>query len=217
MTFRLLAILISILLTALSLSAQSPQPTASPQPIPPVAEKCTFKQLLEKAKKSDPSVDFTALRFSFYESPDYNPHTPMLTYRPLYGALGQKNYEEAIKIAESVLEKNFVEVNAHMVAQIAYQETGNSERAQFHKFMTDGLLNSIKSKSDGKSIETAFQVISINEEYGLLRSMGLRPIKQSLLQDKGHSFDVLTVVDPQTNQQSLVYFNVDKPLKRQKK
>lgn len=110
-----------------------------------------------------------------------------------------------------MLEKNFVEVNAHMVAQLAYQETGNTERAQFHKFMADGLLNSIKSKGDGKRTDTAFEVISINEEYGLLRSMGLRPIKQSLLQDKGHYFDALTVVDPQTNQQRVVYFNIDKP------
>jgi hypothetical protein len=50
-----------------------------------------------------------------------------------------------------------------MAAQIAYQETGNAERAQFHKFMADGLLNSIKSSVDGKSPQTAFEVISINE------------------------------------------------------
>ena len=86
-------------------------------------------------------------------------------------ALNQKNYEEALKIAEAVLAKNFVEINAHITAQIAYQETGNAERAQFHKFMVDGLLNSIKSNLDGKSVATAFEVISINEEYGVVRSL----------------------------------------------
>jgi Domain of unknown function (DUF4919) len=218
MNLRLLTILVCILSTTLSLSAQTQQtPTASPQPAPKVAEKSTFKELVEKAKKRDQSLDFTALRIAFYESANYNPQTPMLTYRPLYGALAQKNYAEAIKIADSVLERNFVEVNAHMVAQIANQETGNAENEQFHKYMAEGLLNSIKSKADGKTTDTAFHVISINEEYGLLRSMNLRPIKQSLLEDKGHFYDVLTVVDPQTNQQSVVYFNVDKPLKWKKK
>lgn len=137
----------------------------------------------------------------------------MMTYRPLYGALDQKNYAQAIKIAQSVLENNFVEVNAHMVAQAAYQAVGDAERAQFHKYVAEGLLKSIKSVGDGKSVDTAFHVISINEEYGLLRSMGLRPFKQSLVEHEGHIFDALTVVDPQTNQQSVVYFNVDKPFK----
>jgi hypothetical protein len=130
--------------------------------------------------------------------------------RQLLAALNQKNYEEALKIAESVLAKNFVEINAHMAAQIAYQETGNAERAQFHRFMGDGLLSSIKAKADGKTVDTAFVVISINEEYGLIRSLGLRPTRQALVQEKGHSFDAITVVDPQTNQESVMYFNIDK-------
>ena len=194
-----------ILLLVTSLAAQTAQDT----PKPP--EKTKYDLLLEKAKQKDPSVNFTELRHAFYESPNYNPYAPMMTYRPLNAALAQKNYEEVLKIAESVLAKNFVEVNAHMAAQIAYQETGNAERAQFHKFMADGLLNSIKASVDGKSPEKAFEVISINEEYGLIRSLKLRPIKQALLQDKGHSFDAITVIDPQTNQESTIYFNIDKP------
>ncbi|HEY8223779.1 MAG TPA: DUF4919 domain-containing protein [Pyrinomonadaceae bacterium] len=202
---RSISFSVAILFLATAVYSQTTEP--SPKPV----EKSKYDLLVEKAKQKDPSVNFTELRVAFYESPNYHPLTPMMTYRPLNAALAQRNYEEALKIAESVLEKNFVEVNAHMVAQIAYQETGNAERAELHKFMADGLLSSIKSSGDGKSTVTAFQVISINEEYGLLRSLGLRPIKQALLQDKGHSYDALTVIDPQTNQQSIVYFNVDRP------
>ena len=183
-----------------------------PQQKPPIVDAVAHAALVEKFKKGG-EVDFTKLRQAFYESADYNPDAPMLTYRPLYGALTQTNYAEAIKIAQSVLEKNFVEVNAHIVAHVAYRESGDTERAQFHKYVADGLLNSIKSTGDGKSVDTAFNVISINEEYGLLRSIGLTPIHQALIANKGHSFDALTVVDPKTNQQSLVYFNVDKPFK----
>ena len=200
------AVLILVFL-AISVSGQNPSPSPTPSP---ATAKSKYDLLLEKVKQKDPSVNFTELRIAFYESPLYHPHTPMMTYRPLNAALAQKNYEEALKIANSVLEKNFVEVNAHMVAQIAYQETGNVERAEFHKFMTDGLLNSIKASGDGKTVATAFEVISINEEYGLVRSLGLRPIKQGLVHDKGRNYDALTVID-QTNQQSTIYFNVDRP------
>ena len=222
MTRRLFGATLIVLFTLMSASAQTTPETTKPQEKPPEkpadkpakpAEKTNYDVLLEKVKQKDPSVNFTELRHAFYESPNYNPYAPMLTYRPMNAAIGQKNYEEALKIAESVLAKNFVEINAHFTALIAYQETGNAEKAQFHKFMVDGLLNSIKSTMDGKSPEKAFEVISINEEYGLIRSLGVRPIKQALLEDKGHSYDAITVVDPKTNQESTIYFNIDKPFK----
>ena len=205
MNRRLSGAFFILLFVAISISAQTPQETPKP------TEKSKYDLLLEKAKQKDPAVSFKELRYAFYESPNYSPYAPMMTYRPLMNALGQKNYEEALKIAESVFAKNFVEVNAHMAAQIAYQETGNTERAQFHKYMADGLLNSIKGSADGKTKETAFEVISINEEYGLIRSLKLRPISQSLINDKGHSYDAITVIDPETNKESIIYFNIDKP------
>ena len=215
MTRRLAGAFLFLLFVVISVTAQTPQATPTPteKEKPKPAQTSKYDALLEKVKQKDPSVNFTELRHAFYESANYNPHSPMRTYRPMNAAIAQKNYEEALKIAEGVLAKNFVEINAHMTAQIAYQETGNAEKAEFHKFMVDGLLNSIKSSRDGKSKEKAFEVISINEEYGLIRSLGLRPIQQALQEDKGHFYDVITVVDPQTNQQSQLYFNIDKPFK----
>lgn len=215
MTRRLAGAFLILLCVFVCTPAQTPQETPKPteKETPKPAQKTKYDALLEKVKQKDPSVNFTELRYAFYESPNYNPYAPMMSYRPMNAAIAQKNYEEALKIAEGVLAKNFVEINAHMTAQIAYQETGNTEKAAFHKFMVDGLLNSIKSSVDGKSKEKAFEVISINEEYGLIRSLGLRAIKQALLEDKGHSYDVITVVDPATNQQTDLYFNIDRPFK----
>ena len=202
---RLSGLFLMLLFTVVSVSAQTAQET------PKTTEKTKYDVLLEKLKQKDPTVNFTELRHAFYESDLYNPYAPMMTYRPLNAALAQKNYEEVLKIAESVFAKNFVEVNAHMAAHVAYQETGNTERAQFHKYMADGLLNSIRGSVDGKTKETAFEVISINEEYGLIRFLKLRPITQALVNDNGHSYDAITVIDPATNKESVIYFNIDKP------
>ena len=221
MTRRLAGAFLILVFAFISVSAQTPQETPKPTPQeaakedPKPAKKTKYDTLLEKVKQKDPSVNFTELRHAFYESPNYNPYAPMMSYRPLNAAIAQKNYEEALKLAEGVFAKNFVEINAHIVAEIAYRETGNAEKAEFHKYMVEGLLNSIKASNDGKSKEKAFEVISINEEYGLIRSLGVRPINQALVEDKGHSYDVITVVDPQTNQQSQIFFNIDKPFKWQ--
>ncbi|HEX8160575.1 MAG TPA: DUF4919 domain-containing protein [Pyrinomonadaceae bacterium] len=216
---------VAALCLCLSAAARSQSPQSSPQPSPsPAAQpspqsspgvapsKGDYKALLERAKKGDRTLDFGEMRAAFYETDDYQPQAPMMSYRQLWGALAQGNYAEAIKIADAVLEKNFVEVNAHMVAHVAHRETGNAERAAFHRFMADGLLDSIKKTGDGKSVETAFDVISINEEYALFRAMGLQPVKQSLVERKGHSYDAIVTVDPRMRAEATYYFRVDKPL-----
>ncbi len=224
---RLAAALLLLLLAAPALSAQTPQtqptPQATPQPTPAARDeakknegkkspdaKKRYRELLEKAKKGE-AVDFREMRLAYFETPEYSPLTGMFDYRALNGALGQGDYAAAVKTAEAVLERNFVDLNAHMVAYIAHRETKNEEKAKYHRAISEGLLDSIKATGDGKSPETAFEVISISEEYAMFRAMGVRAVKQSLVQDKGHSYDAVVVVDPRTNQQTTYYFNVDKP------
>jgi hypothetical protein len=220
----LLAFGLLLFVCVASAQAQPPQPTQTPTPQPsaqatpspsaqPSQGKSSYEALVERAKKGDAGVDFTALRMAFYETDNYNPLAPMTTYRPLWGAIQQQDWAGAIKLAESVLEKNFVEVNAHMVAHIAHRQSGDAERAKFHRTIADGLLNSIRASGDGKSTATAFEVISINEEYGLFRAMNLQPVRQSLLEEKGSSFDAIETVDPRTKAQATYYFKVDRPLK----
>jgi hypothetical protein len=233
---RLAAAALLLLFAAPALSAQTPQtqptpqptPQATPQPTPAAVKdeakkdekkkedkkspdaKKRYKELLEKAKKGE-AVDFREMRLMFFETPEYSPLTGMLDNRALSAHLGQGDYAGAIKTAEAVLEKNFVDLNAHMVAYIAHRETKNEEKAKYHRAIAEGLLDSIKATGDGKSPETAYEVISISEEYAMFRALGVRAVKQSLVQDKGHSYDAVVVVDPRTNQQTTYYFNVDKP------
>lgn len=229
---RLAAALLLLLSAAPALYAQTPQaqpaPQATPQPTPAATKseekkeekkkddkkspdaKKRYGELLEKAKKGE-AVDFREMRLAFFETPEYNPMTGMFDYRALNAPLSQGDYAGAVKAAESVLEKNFVDLNAHMVAYIAHRETKNEEKAKYHRAIADGLLESIKATGDGKSPQTAFEVISISEEYAMFRALGVRAVKQSLVQDNGHSYDAVVVVDPRTNQQTTYYFNVDKP------
>jgi hypothetical protein len=198
--------------------AATPQaPAAKPSPTPdapkakPSDAKKKYEALLEKAKRGEGAVDYGALRLAFFETEDYSPLAGMMVYRPLWGLVGQSNWAEAVKLADSVLEKNYVDANAHMVAYIARRELKEEEKAALHRRWAEGLLESIKTGGDGKSPQTAWHVISISEEYAVLRSMNLNPVGQALVNDKGHSYDVMTVTDPQSRAESRFFFNVDKP------
>lgn len=197
---------------------QKPQPTpaevksspAEPKVSPAEAKK-KYEAMLERAKKGEGEVDYRALRFAYYETPDFNPLSGMMVYRSLWSALGQSNWAEAAKTAEAVLSKNYVDINAHMVAHVAYRQQGDEGRAKLHRRWADGLIASVKAGGDGKTPGTAWHVISTSEEYAVLRSMDMRPVGQALINADGHSYDEMTVVEPQTQAQVKVYFNVDKP------
>jgi hypothetical protein len=188
----------------------SPTPAAKPQK-PPSGKKKKYEALLEKAKAGEGEVDYGALRQAFFETEDYNPLSGMFAYRGLWSLVMQQNWPEAARQAESVLAQNYVDINAHLVAFIAYRQQGDAEKAKLHRQWADGLLASVKSGGDGRSPATAWHVISTSEEYAVFRSMSLRAVGQALIQRDGHSYDEMRVLDPQNNESKL-YFNVDKPM-----
>lgn len=133
--------------------------------------------------------------------------------REMFQALSGKDYKKAVEKADIVLASEFVDMNAQFVEFIAYRELQDSKRSDFHKAVFDGLLRSITDSADGKSLKTAYVVISVDEEYVVLRVLGLTPSQQSVVHDDGHSYDVLEAKDPKANQTVRLYFNVDIPFK----
>ena len=129
----------------------------------------------------------------------------------MFAALNAEEFDLALESAEKILAKNFVEMNAQFAAYVANRELGHGDKATFHKFVFDGLVKSITASGDGKTAETAFVVISTDEEYVLLNFLGLRPSGQSLITRNGHSFDRMTALNSKTNETVVYFFNIDKP------
>ena len=166
-----------------------------------------YKELVTKLKAGDKTVDFKELRIAYagtIHAVDTDPQKKAMT-----AALNAKKFDEAIKYADAVLAADYADMDAHLLEYIAYHESQNSEQADFHRFVLQGLLDSIMKSADGKSYETAFQVIEVDEEYVLLRFMGLMPSKQSMAEKNGHSFDVMETVNPKTKENVTLYFNID--------
>lgn len=183
-----------------------------PKSASPATAKPTYAALLERAKKSDATVDFKELRMAFTETPDYSPYGgDREARRNMFASLNAKEYEQALEPAGKILAKNYVDLNAHFVSYVANRELGRTERATFHKFMFDGLMKSITGHGDGKTPATAFVVISTDEEYVLFNFLGIRPAGQSLINQDGHSYDRMAANDPKTNESLVYFFNIDKP------
>lgn len=190
-------------LSAISLNAQ-PKPTQNPS--------SAYVNLLQRARNGDATVDFKELRFAYTETADYNPYGGAREERQkMFTAIEAKQFEQVRELAEIILAKNYLDLNGQFGAFVAYRNLGNRQKATLHKFLFDGLVHSIENSGDGKTPETAFVVISVDEEYVLLNWMGMRPAGQDMINQNGHSYDRMKAVDPKTNQTVAYYFNIDKP------
>jgi Domain of unknown function (DUF4919) len=172
-----------------------------------------YAGLRDKVKGGDLSVDFKRLRISYAGSPERRQAKDTEDQKKtMIQAINAKDFTKAVKNAEVVLENDYADMDAHFAEYLAYRELDDGKQAEFHRSVFDGLIRSIFDSGDGKTPETAYVVISVDEEYVLLRVLHLSPAGQSLLHEKGHSFDLLEAKDPKTGGTINLYFNVDIPM-----
>jgi hypothetical protein len=163
-----------------------------------------------KAGKLD--IDYTAFRLAYAASPKYAPYGAV---RTLMGQM-KKAYTAgdcpaAMRHAKEVFEFNFVQIDAHMVTAVCQEKAGNEEEARRANAMFIGLVKSVLESGDGKSLETAFVVIAIDEEYSVMGALSLLPVRQALVHHRGSAFDRYEAKKRDSGQQVTLYFNVDRP------
>jgi hypothetical protein len=101
-----------------------------------------------------------------------------------------------------------------MVAAAAHRELGHQEQAEFHQFVADGLLRSITARGDGQTVETAYQVIDVSEEYALFRSLKLTVKSQAIAEPHAEGrpiIDRIVLVAAGTDEERVIFFSVENP------
>jgi hypothetical protein len=137
-----------------------------------------YNSLVNKLKNNDLNIDFKALRFAFTRTENYKPYGTNDNMRDAaFDALKKKNYPEALKQAQSVLERNYIDLDVHLLCRTAYRETGNLEKYTFHSSVLKGLVGSLYASGDGTTPEKAIAVISVSEEYFIMNANDLNQLK----------------------------------------
>jgi len=171
-----------------------------------------YEKALQQLKAGDVRIDFKALRLNCAAS-KYECQADPDEIKLLYSLLNEKKFDMALIKANQDLEKVFVDAELHYIALVANMESGNKEKAEFHKAIIGGLLDSIQENKHGLSEGDAFVVINVHEEYTFLRFSKMQVTKQSLSQKDGHSYDIMVCKDmsSETGREVTAYFNVDIP------
>jgi len=169
-----------------------------------------YLALLAAAKASAPNANWGELRLAYADRPNFKVFTQSAARREMLEAANVGNCAQALQSARAVIAEAYVDADAHLVAAYCEEAAGSPVAAKLDRDIGAGLLESIKT-GDGFSPATAFTVIDVDEEYALTRALGLKVASQTLLQQGGHSYDVLQATNDK-GQRATYYFLVDRVL-----
>lgn len=211
MKIRLDLLFVFLLATSAALYGQSSSATQ------PAKTLDAYEALLARLTGGDTKIDYTLLRLAYSRSKDANPYgADHDARRQMNAAVIEKRCDDALKMADAMLASIYVSADAHVAKSTCYRSAGDNVKADFHKAIYLGLINSVLAKGDGNSTETAFTVVTIEEEYAVLKALGYTAWAQTFVRQGEHTFDVVSGTDDRSKSSAKFYFNVDIPLALEK-
>jgi hypothetical protein len=175
------------------------------------ASEARYQTLLAAAKAGgDQPVDWAALRFAYADSAEFDLSGDRsdTARKAMFAAINTGDDKAALVQARLILDPDFVDIDAHVAADLADQHLGDAPGAQREHDIALGLLRSIRT-GDGSTPKTAFTVISVGEEYATMRAFDLKVTGQALIQAAGHSYDRLDTLDSDGKTRSF-FFLIDR-------
>ena len=131
---------------------------------------------------------------AYVASPKYEPYgAARLLVVQMKKAFTAGDCPAAMAHAKEIFEVNLVQIDAHYVTAVCQRKAGNEEEARREHAMLMGLVKSVLGSGDGKSPETAFVVIAIEEEYSVLATFSLTLVSQALVNLGASAFDRMQV------------------------
>jgi len=198
--------------------AAAPASPGGSQPEAGVQKAASDEDLMARAKRLDPTLDFKQLRrmkvskpdfrVSAYISPQYK-----IAIDNLEAATGREDAAAIRNRCDAAFKIYFIEAKAHALCGLALEKAGDTEGAAYERYLSQGMVASVLSTGDGRTWKTAYEVYALSEEADVLFAAGLVKTNQGTIDGttkdgKNKSFDVWTAKDPETGKEQRIFFNV---------
>lgn len=178
-----------------------------------------FSGFVKNLEAGQTDIDYQEFRFSFIESEQFKIAGKRSSEfdslkREMYGQMDKSNFEEIISITKQMLSIDYTSMLAHKILRQTYKIIGDTTNAAKYKTIQFGLMNSIVKNGDGKTCETAWPVIQIEEEYFILDMVGAELQSQSVVRGIGICDEMEVKVD---GKKKTYYFETSKVFEGYKK
>ncbi len=192
---RVFALVLSLALLASSVRAEEPSAVL-------------YAQLVAKAGAGEP-VDYTALRLSYARTDDYDPYgaNSEAPFGEAWKAFQDKDCATALAKAATVLDRDFTAIPMHVVRRSCLEQAGDRAGAAREMAAAKGLAESLLASGDGRTLDTAFVIVTLGEERFMLAHFGLAQQGQALIGHAGKTYDEIDGVS-KTGETGALYFDV---------
>ncbi len=192
---RVFALALSLALLASSVRAEEPSAAL-------------YAQLVAKAGAGEP-VDYTALRLFYAQTDDYDPYgaTSGALFAEAWKAFQDKDCVTALAKSAAVLARDFTAIPMHAVRRSCLEQVGDGGGAARALAAAKGLAESLLASGDGRTVDTAFVIVTLGEERFVLAHFGLTQQGQALIGHAGKTYDEIDGVS-KTGGTGALYFDV---------
>ena len=136
--------------------------------------------------------------------------------KQVYSEIKLKNYQEVIRLTKAMLSIDYTSFFAHKYLQQTYKILGDTINRNKYHDIEFGLLLSITKSGDGKTCETGWHVIQIEEEYFILNMLGAELQTQSLISSGKNMCDKM-VIKNDKGEIMTYYFEINKVIEMENK
>lgn len=158
------------------------------------------------------SDDYTNLFYGYVFQKDYKPYERIpeeqefRSYISRLGNITPVELDRMIELGTTCRKKFPFNTDVAKYLWMAYQKKNDFSTGMKLSVQSYHILKVIKSSGDGKTPETAFHVLTVGNEYELLRSLFFKVESQSLI---GRNYDYIKLEPNESNIDGL-YFNIEK-------
>ena len=188
------------ILTALMLAVPQDDPEAK------------FRELVDAAKADPEAVDYRALRLASAKTEAFNPYRAPED-DPFEAVEHEvKNGEKAAALValDDALRGAWADPTSQFRAAGFCDQIGETDRRELHRALGTGLTDALLESGDGRTPESAVQVLGVGEEYFALDVLGLRYESRAHVVIGGHHYDVFKIKRP-GDEPFDFYFDIDIP------
>ena len=143
----------------------------------------------------------------------YSPYGEKMLASEVYELLDKEKYQQAVELCLDQVRQHPAYCRGYYNLAVSYDYLGDSTMTQIYLDRFYGLLGTAFYSGSGTSMDSAFVVRSVDDEYLIIRELGYQRNEQHLIDDDaGVPYDMLTVfVDEETGETTDLFFNIYQP------
>lgn len=166
-----------------------------------------YMELVAKIREGDDSVNFGEVRRAYVAWINSGAKKESPNRDEMVKAFEAKNFAKGVQLGEKVVDLEMINAGLLGAMADAYRSLGDGKKAEFFERLMHKARHGLFLSGDGKTAKTAYFVMSIPEEYRVMRELGYTVSMQSLMHIDGQAYDVLSGMDDKGKAVE-VYFNI---------